>query len=128
MLAKDAGLYFKDNHDNKCFDEKQWEAIKAWTKLSNNKSINKKASQNLYRFIREVSDSDYRTDKFWSKEPDYRDYTFDYLKEWCGLDLPNGSQKKHWFWILKRNFKPGQTRNFIRLLRRYGQKTIRSRT
>ena len=37
MLAKDAGLYFKDNHDNKCFDEKQWEAIKAWTKLSNNK-------------------------------------------------------------------------------------------
>ena len=68
-----------------------------WTKLSNNKSINKKASQNLYRFIREVSDSDYRTDKFWSKEPDYRDYTFDYLKEWCGLDLPNSSQKKHWF-------------------------------
>ena len=124
MLAKDAGLYFKDNHDNKCFDEKQWEAIKAWTKLSNNKSINKKASQNLYRFIREVSDSDYRTDKFWSKEPDYRDYTFDYLKEWCGLDLPNGSQKKHWFWILKRNFKPGQTRNFIRLLRRYGQKQL----
>ena len=88
MLAKDAGLYFKDNHDNKCFDEKQWEAIKAWTAITkNNKSINKKASQNLYRFIREVSDSDYRTDKFWSKEPDYRDYTFDYLKEWCGLDL-----------------------------------------
>ena len=55
----------------------------------------------MYRFIREVSDSDYRTDKFWSKEPDYRDYTFDYLKEWCGLDLPNGSAKKHWFWILK---------------------------
>ena len=39
-----------------------------------------------------------------------------------GLDLPNSSQKKHW--LLKRNFKPGQTRNFIRLLRRYGQKQL----
>ena len=34
MLAKDAGLYYKDNKDNKCFDEKQWEAIKAWTAIN----------------------------------------------------------------------------------------------
>ena len=37
MLAKDAGLYYKDNRDNKCFDEKQWEAIKAWTAITKDK-------------------------------------------------------------------------------------------
>ena len=51
-------------------------------------------------------------------------YDFDSLKEWCGLELDNKCKKKHWFWILKRNFKPQQTRNFIRLLRRYGQKQL----
>ena len=35
MLAKDAGLYYKDNKGTKCFDQKQWEAIKAWTTISN---------------------------------------------------------------------------------------------
>jgi len=37
MLAKDAGLYFKDNKDTKCFDVKQWEAIKAWTAITKGK-------------------------------------------------------------------------------------------
>jgi hypothetical protein len=51
MLAKDAGLYFKDNHGNKCFDEKQWRAIKSWTKINNDKKLNKLEAQNLYRYI-----------------------------------------------------------------------------
>ena len=34
------------------------------------------------------------------------------------------SQKKPWYWILRRNFKPRQVRHFIRLLRRYGQKEL----
>jgi superfamily I DNA/RNA helicase len=31
------------------------------------------------------------------------------------------SKTKHWYWILRRNFKPQQIRHFIRLLKRYGQ-------
>jgi len=30
-LAKDAGIYFSDNHGRKSFDQDQWLAIKAWT-------------------------------------------------------------------------------------------------
>ena len=43
MLAKDAGLYYKANRENKCFDEKQWEAIKAWTAITKDKKIDKKS-------------------------------------------------------------------------------------
>tara|TARA_R100000322_G_scaffold118579_1_gene76644 strand:+ start:1058 stop:2701 length:1644 start_codon:yes stop_codon:yes gene_type:complete len=124
MLAKDAGLYYKDNKDTKCFDVKQWDAIKAWTKISNGKEINKIEAQNMYKFIRELNNSDFRTDKFWLKEPDYKTYDFKSLKEWCGLSLEDDTQHKHWWWILRRNFKPQQTRNFLRLLRRYGQKQL----
>ena len=121
MLAKDAGLYFKDNKDTKCFDEKQWLAIKSWTAISNDKKIDKRSARNMYQFIRQLVKPEYRFDKFWMKEPDFREYNFTELKEWCGLDLEDKDKKKHWFWILRRNFKPNQVRHFIRLLRRYGQ-------
>ena len=121
MLAKDAGLYFKDNKDTKCFDEKQWLAIKSWTAVSNDKKIDKRSARNMYQYIRQLEKPDYRSDKFWMKEPDFREYNFTELKEWCGLTLEDKDKKKHWFWILRRNFKPNQVRHFIRLLRRYGQ-------
>ena len=124
MLAKDAGLYFKDNKENKCFDEKQWNAIKAWTSISNNKKIDKRAAKNMFQYIRELEKPEYRLDKFWMGEPDYKEYNFIDLKEWCGLRLEDADQKKHWYWILRRNFKPNQIRHFIRLLRRYGQKEL----
>ena len=124
MLAKDAGLYYKDNRDNKCFDEKQWEAIKAWTAITNKKKIDKKQARNMYKFIRELADPNFRLDKFWRAEPDFRQYNFTDLKEWCGLELKDEDSKKPWYWILRRNFKPRQVRHFIRLLRRYGQKEL----
>ncbi|QGZ17633.1 ATP-dependent DNA helicase [Pelagibacter phage HTVC023P] len=124
MLAKDAGLYYKDNKDNKCFDEKQWEAIKAWTAITKDKKIDKKQARNMYKYIRELSDPNFRLDKFWRAEPDFREYNFQDLKEWCGLELTDSDSKKPWYWILRRNFKPKQVRHFIRLLRRYGQKEL----
>tara|TARA_R110000751_G_scaffold249903_2_gene349514 strand:- start:58 stop:1686 length:1629 start_codon:yes stop_codon:yes gene_type:complete len=122
MLAKDAGLYYKDNKDTKCFDIKQWEAIKGWTAISNNKKIDKKQARNMYQYIRELEKPEYRSEKFWLGEPDYKEYDFKELKDWCGLELEN--KNKHWFWILRRNFKPNQIRHFIRLLRRYGQEEL----
>jgi superfamily I DNA/RNA helicase len=124
MLAKDAGLYYKDNKGTKCFDQKQWEAIKAWTTITKDKSIDKKAARNLYKYIRELEDPAYRLDKFWREEPDFREYNFQTLKEWCGLTLEDDQKNKPWYWILRRNFKPRQVRHFIRLLRRYGQKEL----
>ena len=54
MIAKDAGLYFADNEGNKCFDPPQWEAIKAWTRISKGKKIDKRQARKMYKYIREV--------------------------------------------------------------------------
>ena len=124
MLAKDAGLYYKDNKGTKCFDQKQWESIKAWTAITKGKKIDKKAARNMYKHIRELEDPAYRLDKFWRAQPDFKEYNFQDLKEWCGLILEDSQKTKPWFWILRRNFKPRQVRHFIRLLRRYGQKEL----
>ena len=124
MLAKDAGLYYKDNKDTKCFDIKQWEAIKSWTAITKNKKIDKKQAKNMYKYIRELKDPAYRSEKFWNAEPDFKEYDFESLVEWSGLELPLENKTKPWYWILRRNFKPKQVRHFIRLLRRYGQKEL----
>jgi superfamily I DNA/RNA helicase len=78
----------------------------------------------MFKFLRELSDPAFRLDKFWRAEPDFREYNFQDLKEWCGLELKDEDAKKPWYWILRRNFKPRQVRHFIRLLRRYGQKEL----
>ena len=122
MCAKDAGLYYGDNKGNRSYDEKQWSAVKSWTKISSGKKINKKEAEIMYRYIRHLKDLTYRRDKFWSNLPDYQEYDFKGLTEWCGLDLP--TEDAPWWDILQRNFKPEQMTYFIRLLKRYGQKQI----
>ena len=124
MVAKDAGLYYSDNDNNKCFDPSQWEAIKAWTRISSGKKIDKRQAEKMYKYIRELKSPDYRATKFWINEPDFKEYNFKDLKEWCGLDLPDEAQQKQWWWILRRNFTPRQIIYFLRLLRRYGQKQL----
>jgi len=124
MVAKDAGLYYSDNENNKCFDPSQWDAIKAWTKIANGKKIDKRQAEKMYKYIRELKSPDYRASKFWINEPDFKEYNFKDLKEWCGLDLPDEAQHKEWWWILRRNFTPRQIIYFIRLLRRYGRQQL----
>jgi hypothetical protein len=75
-LAKDAGIYFSDNHGRKSFDQDQWLAIKAWTAISNGREIMKKEAESMYKYIREVSDPDYRTPKFGVKNQIIKDITF----------------------------------------------------
>ena len=124
MAAKEAGLYFGDNKGNKSFDRKQWTAIKAWTAITNAKSINKADAEVMYKYIRNLQKDNYRLDKFWVNEPDFKTYNFQTLKEWCGLDLPDEKQTKEWWWILRRNFTSRQKIYFIRLLKRYGQEHL----
>ena len=64
MCAKDVGLYFSDNKGNKSFDVKQWEAIKSWTKISNNKKISRNSAENMYKYLRELKDFNFRTQSF----------------------------------------------------------------
>ena len=124
MAAKEAGLYFGDNKGNKSFDRKQWQAIKAWTAISNGKTINKSDAEMMYRYIRDIEKDAFRTENFWIGEPDFKTYTFETLKEWCGLIVPDEKKNKEWWWILRRNFTSRQKIYFIRLLKRYGQKQL----
>jgi superfamily I DNA/RNA helicase len=127
MGAKAAGLYFEDSKETKSFDQKQWNAIKSWTAISKGKSIDKKNAENMYKYIREVENSNYRDEKFWIDQPDFTTYDFKQLKEWCGLSLDDESQTKEWWWILRRNFSSKQKIYFIRLLKRYGQEQLDKR-
>ncbi|MAL09355.1 MAG: hypothetical protein CMF74_06800, partial [Maricaulis sp.] len=124
MCAKDAGLYFANNKGNKSFDMKQWQAIKSWTTLSKGKSILRDDAENMYKYIRDLKDIAFRQPKFWMDEPTTQEYTFEHLQEWCGLDLPEEAKPLPWWEILQRNFKPEQVNYFIRLLKRYGQKSL----
>jgi len=124
MLAKDAGLYFSDNEDIKCFDQNQWEAIKSWTRISNKKTITRKQAEKMYRYIRELLDPRFRTTKFWNSESELEEYDFKKLTRVCGLNLSPPSQKKQWWHILNRNFNSQQILYFIRLLKRYGQQEL----
>ena len=126
MSAKAAGLYFSDNKGNKSFDQRQWLAIKAWTRIANGKSIDKKMAENLYKYIRDIESASYRTEKFWINEPDYNKYDYIKLVEWCGLRISEEQKTKEWWWVLRRNFHPRQKINFIRLLKRYGQDQLDS--
>ena len=124
MSAKEAGLYFGDNKGNKSFDRKQWQAIKAWTAISNGKIINKADAEIMYKYIRDIEKDAFRTEKFWMGEPDFKTYNFESLKEWCGLSISDEKKNKEWWWILRRNFTSRQKIYFIRLLKRYGQKQL----
>ena len=124
MAAKEAGLYFGDNKGNKSFDRKQWQAIKAWTAISNGKVINKADAEIMYKYIRDIEKDAFRTENFWIGEPDFKTYNFETLKEWCGLIVPDEKKNKEWWWILRRNFTSRQKIYFIRLLKRYGQKQL----
>ena len=74
----------------------------------------------MYKYIRQLKDIDYGSEKFWRNEPDYKTYTFNDLVEWCGLDMDPDEGKKQWWWILRKNFTPRQKIYFMRLLKRYG--------
>ena len=124
LSAKEAGLYFADNRGNKSFDVKQWRAIKAWTAISKGREISKQDAEVMMRYIREIKDHSYRRLSFWIDLPDTQKYDFDALCDWCGLNLNDEAATKPWWQILQRNFTPSQTEYFIRLLQRYGQKSL----
>tara|TARA_R100000657_G_C4682760_1_gene133138 strand:+ start:1962 stop:3590 length:1629 start_codon:yes stop_codon:yes gene_type:complete len=126
MAAKDAGLYFSDNKGTKSFDSKQWDAIRAWTALTNNKKITRDSAENMYKYIRELKDYDFRTVKFWQTIPETQLFSLKDLRDWAGLDMDDSYLKKTWWEVLKRNFKDNQVVYFVQLLKNYGHKKLSS--
>ena len=68
----------------------------------------------MYRYIRELKDPDFRTQKFWLKTDNFTELSFENLVDYCGLDLKPMDQFLPWFDILKRNFKEQQVLYFKR--------------
>ena len=124
MAAKESGLYYSDNKGTKSFDTKQWEAIKAWTTLCNNKKISRNSAENMYKYIRELTDFEFRTSKFWQTIPETQTFNLKELREWAGLDMDDSYLQKNWWEVLKRNFKDHQVAYFVQLLKNYGQKKL----
>tara|TARA_R100001509_G_scaffold164932_1_gene144301 strand:+ start:6776 stop:8398 length:1623 start_codon:yes stop_codon:yes gene_type:complete len=124
MAAKESGLYYSDNKGTKSFDTKQWEAIKAWTTLCNNKKISRNSAENMYKYIRELTDFEFRTNKFWQTIPETQTFNLKELREWAGLDMDDSYLRKNWWEVLKRNFKDHQVAYFVQLLKNYGQKKL----
>jgi len=124
MAAKESGLYYSDNKGTKSFDTKQWEAIKAWTTLCNNKKISRNSAENMYKYIRELTDFEFRTSKFWQTIPETQTFNLKELREWAGLDMDDSYLRKNWWEVLKRNFKDHQVAYFVQLLKNYGQKKL----
>jgi superfamily I DNA/RNA helicase len=121
MMAKDKGLYFMDNKGNKSFTANKWKAIRSWTKLSNNKKISKEETINMYKYVRALSNDLYRKKEFWDQQENYKEYSFEDLKAWCGLTLKDEVKSQEWWHALKRNIKPTEITYVKILLQKYGQ-------
>jgi superfamily I DNA/RNA helicase len=124
MMAKDRGLYFKDNKGSRSFNINKWNAIKAWTKLSLGKTITKIQVENMYKYIRNISKEFYRKKEFWDEQDKAKEYTFEDLKAWCGLTLDDEIKTKEWWHALKRNIKPTEITYLKILLQNYGQEQL----
>ena len=53
-------------------------------------------AENMYKYIRELKDLEYRTMRFWLGCVDTKMYDFQELREWCGLDMPDKGMSRPW--------------------------------
>lgn len=58
----------------------------------------------MYKYIRELKDADFRTQKFWLKTSNHTELSFEDLVDFCGLDLKPDEQFLPWYDILKKKF------------------------
>lgn len=124
MMAKNKGLYFMDNKGNKSFANTKWRAIKSWTKLSNDKKLNAEEVQNMYKYIRNLSNDLYRKKEFWDQQDKHKEYSFEDLKAWCGLTLKDEDKSEIWWNVLKRNINSTEVTYIKILLQNYGQEQL----
>jgi len=111
--AKNLGLYYQDQKNNKSFDPNQFYAIQHWEKICDGGSINREEAVTMYEYLLNI-DHGYRSSdsKKWSFAHPNQVFTFDELHLRCGMR----DEKGKWNQVFKRKFKDKDKQYFQKLM------------
>ena len=100
--AKNLGLYYQDQKNNKSFDPNQFAAIEYWKKICQGGSITREEACIMYEFLLNI-DHGYRSSdsKKWSFAHANQVFNFDELHLRCGMR----DERAPWEEVFKRKFK-----------------------
>ena len=100
--AKNLGLYYQDQKNNKSFDPNQFAAIEHWKKICDGGSITREEACTMYEYLLNIDHGYRSTDsKKWSFAHPNQVFTFDELHLRCGMR----DEKGPWTEVFKRKFK-----------------------
>jgi len=111
--ARNLGLYYQDQKNNKSFDPNQFSAINYWEKICEGGSINREEAVTMYEYLLNI-DHGYRSaeSKKWSFAHPNQVFTFDELHLRCGMR----DEKGLWNQVFKRKFKDKDKQYFRKLM------------
>jgi len=111
--ARNLGLYYQDQKNNKSFDPNQFSAINYWEKICEGGSITREEAVTMYEFLLNIDHGYRSTDsKKWSFAHPNQVFTFDELHLRCGMR----DQKGLWNQVFKRKFKDKDKQYFQKLM------------
>ena len=112
--AKNLGLYYQDQKNNKSFDPNQFMAIQLWEKVCEGGSISREEACTMYEYLLNI-DHGYRSQdsKKWSFAHPNQVFNFDELHLRCGMR----DEKGPWNQVFKRKFKDKDKQYFNKLMK-----------
>ena len=111
--ARNLGLYYQDQKNNKSFDPNQFSAINYWEKICEGGSITREEAVTMYEFLLNIDHGYRSTDsKKWSFAHPNQVFTFDELHLRCGMR----DEKGLWNQVFKRKFKDKDKQYFQKLM------------
>jgi len=112
--AKDLGLYYQDQKNNKSFDPNQFHAINFWETICKGGSITREEAVTMYEYLLNI-DHGYRSSdsKKWSFAHPNQVFNFDELHLRCGMR----DEKGPWSTVFKRKFKDKDKQYFQKLMK-----------
>ena len=111
--ARNLGLYYQDQKNNKSFDPNQFSAINYWEKICEGGSITREEAVTMYEFLLNIDHGYRSTDsKKWSFAHPNQVFTFDELHLRCGMR----DEKGPWNQVFKRKFKDKDKQYFQKLM------------
>ena len=111
--ARNLGLYYQDQKNNKSFDPNQFAAINYWEKVCDGGSITREEATTMYEFLLNIDHGYRSTDsKKWSFAHPNQVFTFDELHLRCGMR----DEKGPWNQVFKRKFKEKDKQYFQKLM------------
>jgi len=111
--ARDLGLYYQDQKNNKSFDPNQYYAIQHWEKICEGGSITREEACTMYEYLLNIDHGYRSTDsKKWSFAHANQVFSFDELHLRCGMR----DEKGPWNQVFKRKFKDKDKQYFQKLM------------